>query len=611
VTRHNPDAPKAADPLQANGAEQAPVIPHSATLGAKRPTVVVPIHIDRRHPRPPVAFSLRKRVPAWSGQVGGDADVGARQAAFLKLPANVPSTPKRSRGPESVGDPALQSESAGAPHSAMLSGLRWAVLLRPAVEAVNLLQLAVLARLVAPAEFGRFTIAMVVLTLSWVPSQAVQYSIVQRDEIDRNHLKTGVTLTILAGLATCAVCFAASYTVVPLLFGARTAVLVRLMIPASFINAINTVQIAVLTRELDFRRLTLFAFTFNVVSALTSIALAAAGLNGTALVLGVLAGSVASFVLVCCWVLPPIPNFCLRAARDLLESGVAAAVGTASTVCFENCDYVIIGARVGALQAGYYFRAYTLSVVYQTKLSEVVSSVGFPVLSRSKSGEEIDALRQRMAHTVTLIVFPLLTALAIVAPRFVPWFYGPAWNATIAPVQILVIGGAAMLVAQTVTIAMLAEGRARAVMAWGWGHFLGYGALVFAMAHLGLTAIAIAAAVVHSTFLLISYVQLRRGSLRQALKTIARDIFPAAGSSVGLAAVALPVSLFASKLGIPTLPYLLIIALTGGAGYFLIMRLWFPSQLRYLALLARRLLPARTHRMFTRFILRPQPQSAA
>ena len=482
---------------------------------------------------------------------------------------------------------------------------------RPAIEAANLLGVAVLARLVAPAEFGRYAIALIVLTLASVPTQAVQYAIVQRQQVDRDHLRTAVTLTILMGLAVCAFCFVMSYTVVPILFGARTGVLVRLMTPACFINSVNTEQIAVITRRLEFRRLSLLDMTITLVGTAVSIPLAVIGLNGEAMVLGVLAGSLAGYILTCCWILPPIPNFRLRAARDLLRSGVHAASAAASLVGFQNCDYVIIGARLGALQAGYYFRAYTLSVVYQKKVTQVLTSVGFPVLSRATSENEVDRLRQRMVHTITLILFPLLTALAIVAPKFVTWFYGPAWSAAVVPVQILAIGGGAMLVVEAVTVAMLATGRARAVMWWGWGHFLAYGAAVFVVAPLGLTAIAVAAAVVHTTFLVISYIQLHHGSLRRGLKTLADDVLPAAACSVGLAAVALPVSVFASTLGIPTVLYLLTIALAGGAGYLLSLRLWFPNELRHLGLLAGRLLPVRAHRLFGRFIVRPQPQSAA
>ena len=134
-------------------------------------------------------------------------------------------------------------------------------------------------------------------------------------------------------------------------------------------------------------------------------------------------------------------------------------------------------------------------------------------------------------------------------------------------------------------------------MWWGWGHFLVYGGAVFAVARLGLPAVAAAAVVVHVIIPPNLLPPADHGSLRQAFKTVAKDVLPAAACCVGLAAAALPVSVLASKLGIPVLPYLLMIAVAGGAGYFLSLRLLFPSQLRHLGLLAR-LIPPRTHRLF-------------
>jgi PST family polysaccharide transporter len=482
---------------------------------------------------------------------------------------------------------------------------------RPIIEAANLLGVAVLARLVAPEDFGRYAIALIVLLLAAVPTWAVGYTIVQGEEINSDHLSTGLTLTILMGLAVSGFCFVASYTVVPALFGAETAPLVRLMIPACFINSVNTVQYSLLSRRLEFRRLQSMDMVITLGGTVTSIPLAIAGLNGEAMVLGVVVASTAGYILLCSWIRPPIPNFHLRSARDLLRSGIPAAAGAAGMVGFQNCDNVIVGARLGPLQAGYYFRGYTLAVVYQKKVTQVMQVLGFPVMSRVTTDEERDRLRQRMVHTVTLILFPLLTALAIVAPKFVTWFYGPQWSEAVVPVQILTAGGAAMVVAEAAIVALLGTGRARAVMWWGWGHFLAYAGIVFAIARLGLPAIALAAVGVHTVFMMIAYLQLERGCVRRAIKTLARDVLPAGASCVGLAAVALPVSGLASMVGIPTVPYLLCIAVAGGAGYFLSLRVWFPTELRHLGLLARRVLPSRAQRLIGRFAVRREPQSAS
>lgn len=551
---------------------------------------------------------LQRKVarPAPPPFLSPGAPDSAPETTITPTSAALQDSAKHRAGSASTTDSATTRERG----SAMVTGLRWTIIGRPAVEAASLLGVAVLARLVAPAEFGRYAIALIVLTLANVPTQAVQYSIVQRKQIDRDHLQTGVSLTILIGLAVCGFCFAASYTLVPIIFGARTALLVRLMIPACFINSVNTVQIAIITRRLEFRRLSLLDITITLVGVIVSIPLAVMGLNGESMVFGVLAGSLAGLILVTSWVLPPMPSFRVGAARDLLRPGLPAASSVASMVCFQNCDYVIVGARLGALQAGYYFRAYTLGVTYQTKISQVLYAVGFPVLSRATSADEVDRLRKRMIHTITLILFPLLTALAIIAPRFVTWFYGPAWRASILPVQILTIGGAAMLVAEAVTVAMLGSGRPRAVMWWGWGHFVVYGAAVFAVARLGLPAIAAAAAVVHTGFLVVSYIQLHHGNLRRAFRTLAKDLLPATVCSAAFAAVAVPTSTLATGLGIPTLPYLLLVPLAGGFGYVFCLRLCFPGELRHLAVLVRRLAPARTRRLFGRVFPQTKPQSA-
>ena len=42
-------------------------------------------------------------------------------------------------------------------------------------------------------------------------------------------------------------------------------------------------------------------------------------------------------------------------------------------VGFRNCDYAIIGARLGRAQAGFYWRAFQLAVEYQSKVTLIMS----------------------------------------------------------------------------------------------------------------------------------------------------------------------------------------------------------------------------------------------
>jgi PST family polysaccharide transporter len=522
--------------------------------------------------------------------------------------------PAEPSDPLSAGDAGhhrLEPEQTSVTRSAIVHGLRWTFIARLSAEVVSFIAAAALARLIAPAEFGRYTLAMVVLTLANVPTQAVGYSLVQRDSLERDHVRTGLTLTVVIGLVICGVTFAASYAIVAPAFGAETAALVRLMIPACFINSVNTVPLAMMSRRLQFRRLSLIDITIGVFASATAVALAVGGRNGAAMVLGTTAGSIAGLVLICWWAPPPWPGFRLSAARDLLRFGIPAGSSALSLVCFSNCDYIILGARIGALQTGFYFRAYTLSVQYQTKVSNVLISVGFPVLSRASSAEEVDALRHRMVLTITLLLFPLLVILVIIAPHFVTWFYGPAWGPAILPVQLLTLGGAAMCVAGAVSVAMLATGRANALMHWGWGHFVVYAIVVFLLARVGISAVAGGAAVVHMAFLLALYLLMVRGSLRRAVRTMVRDMLPATAACIGLAAAAILTSMCLAVMEVPTLPYMLVVSVAGGTGYLFTLRVCFPIALQDLLRLAHRVLPARTQRVMARVLPRLHMQSAA
>ena len=49
---------------------------------------------------------------------------------------------------------------------------------------------------------------------------------------------------------------------------------------------------------------------------------------------------------------PPFPRLNVTAARNLMRYGGPASLASVSWVCFRNCDYAIVGARVGTTPAG-------------------------------------------------------------------------------------------------------------------------------------------------------------------------------------------------------------------------------------------------------------------
>ncbi len=463
-----------------------------------------------------------------------------------------------------------------------LRGLRWTVVARPAGEVVLLASTVVLARLISPAEFGRFAVAAIAGSLAVIPRAGVSAALVQRPTLERAHLQAATAIALVVGVGLAALTLLAASAVVAPLYGARTADFVRLAAPLCFVVSAGTVSSGILQRRLQIRRMSVIEVSSTLVRVGATIGMAVAGMNGTALVLGWLAGEALELVLLWISAPPPSPRIHRAPARELLSFGAPASLAASSWFGFRNCDYAIIGARLGVLPAGLYFRAYTIGVEYQKKVSQVMNTVGFPMLARTEGPEHMGELRVRMVRMMTMVLFPLLALLAIVAPVLVPWLFGDRWGAAVLPTQILAVGGASTLVIDAAGASLMASGRAKAVMGFGWGHFAVYALAVFLVAPLGIVAVAIAAAVVHSLFVIVAYVLLMSGSAELPLSRLWRDIGPATLASAALATLAVPASVALHGADAPPVLYLVGVTVVAGIAYFLALRLCFPASLRSL-----------------------------
>jgi lipopolysaccharide exporter len=469
---------------------------------------------------------------------------------------------------------------------------------RIAIEISLLAGMVVLARLIPPAAFGMFAVVLIIQELALaLPMEGVGSAIVQRRSIGREHLQAGLSLSLLIGGVLAAITFGAANVVISPIFGRETASLVELATPWFLIGAIYSVPAAVLRRRLDFTRLSLIELTMTSTRAAASIGLALLGLDAQALVWGNLIGMAASLVLAVAFAPVPLPRWHGRAVRDLLPYGGPASLACIAWTGFRNGDYAIIGARLGTAQAGYYYRAYQLAVEYQKKISAVMAQMAFPVLARTAGPEAMLALRHRMVQLLTVVLFPLLACLAVLAPVVVPWLFGANWEPAVVPTQILAAGGAATLTIDAIGSALQAAGRASAMLAFGVAHFVVYVAVVLVVSSHGLAAVAGGAAVVHTAFLVVAYQLLLSRHGGGALRVLWHDVAAALVSCGALVAATWPVGSALQAADVGAFATCVVAAAAGGAAYLVTLRLLFPAAAHDLGAAIRRIVPSRLTRL--------------
>jgi O-antigen/teichoic acid export membrane protein len=473
--------------------------------------------------------------------------------------------------------------------ASMLAGVRWVAGARAMSELLLLASTVVLARLIAPAQFGQAVIALMIASLASVlATHAFASLLIQRDEIGEDDVRSAVGLNVSIGLVASGLVFALAEPL-SALASQDQADLIRAVSPVCLMAGINAVPSAMLQRRLDFRRLSMIDVASLLSQITVSVSLAVAGVDAAAIVAGALAAQLVATVWSVLAFRPPLPRFRLEAVRRLTAFGAPTALSNLVFTAFRNVDYLIIGARLNPAQLAFYYRAFQYGVEYQTKISRILTDMAFPVFSRLRGHDEIRAVRSRIVRVHAGVIFPLLAGYAALAPTFIPWLLGDRWEAVVVPSQYLAVAGAVSTILTGTGALLAAMGRPGLILSWNLGHLLCYGVVVYLVAPHGIVTVSATVAAFYVVQgVAASWILLQRAAGIPMRDVGAELIGPCCGCAV-LVACSATLRLLLAEAGAPSVVTLLVAGTAGLAAYLLCLRLAFRALWADVMLLVRRL----------------------
>jgi O-antigen/teichoic acid export membrane protein len=474
---------------------------------------------------------------------------------------------------------------------ATVSGIRWVILGRVVVESVTFGSLLILARILTPADFGHAAVALVVLALA----NAVKgfgTALVQLPSMRREHQQAASALSLGLGLTLTALTIVLAPVVAEPIFGSETATLIQIVAPAFAIFGLAAAPEATIYRKVNFRAVGVIDASAQVVGSGLALGLAFAGLGAKALVIGVLAIAATSSLALTLASRPLIlPAWRPREMRELLSYGTFASANSLVDNLGRNVDYAILGAMLRPADVGFYQRAYQIGIDYQGKLTGILLRVAFPIYSRTSSLEQMRGLNERIVRAHGAILLPLLGIFIAIAPELVPWLYGSAWKPAVLPSQILAVGGMAVALLVGWGPFLMATNRMATLFRWNLGALMCFAAVVFAFAHVGLTAVCIAVAAYHFARLLAVQHVIFGRLLDSGLRHFWSEVAPSVVSSSIMLAAAIACERGLRSLGAPQAVVVIAAILVAAAVYLGSLRLLFPQVTRDLTVLAGRVLP--------------------
>jgi len=496
----------------------------------------------------------------------------------------VPEPTSDPSGPDVVDREAL----AGAAFHAV----RWTAVARMAGEGVAFFSTIVLARLLTPAQFGYAAVALVLTTIATATGQhGLTAPLVQRRAVDEAHLRVSVFLSLALGvLLTAAVALFGEAATEPI-FGSGIAELVPLTAPFFLVAGVAAVPQAVLERALAFRRLSFVYATRMIVTAAASVAIAAAGVGSESLILGPLVGVVVAAVLLLRAAGFTRPAWHRAEARDILRFGLPSLGSEITSIGSQQIDYAVVAARLPAVSVGLYWRAYTLGVDYQGKLSGILVQIGLPLYSRAPDLETRRAMRERIVRLQTLLLFPLLGGLILLAPVMIPLIFGSQWDDAVEPTQILAIAGMMAAIQAGTGPLLMAVGKPGVLLRWNLSKIVILGALVYVVAPHGLVSLAIAVTAFNVVRSLIGQQILLRRYAGIDVRALWIACVPAIAATALMLGVGWLVLQGGDALSLSERVACVAAAAVGAGVYLLALAVLFPSAMTELREVADRLLP--------------------
>jgi PST family polysaccharide transporter len=325
----------------------------------------------------------------------------------------------------------------------------------------------VLARILGPAEFGTYAVALVVLlALLSVNELGVSLAIVRWPGDPKEIAPTVATLSVAGSVLVYVVCAALAPALAGLVGDPDAVPVIRLLGLGAVISGVVATPAAMLQRELRQRRKMVIDQVGAWVSALTSLYCALSGLGAVSLAVGHLAGTLVGAVLFIAAAPGAVRlGFDRVHARALLRFGLPLASASAVVFAVGNVDRLVVGAVLGPVPLGVYVLAANLSVWPVSVLSQPVRAVAPALLARLQH----DPVAMRSTFTtwtglLAAVALPTCALLAGSADFLVPLVYGSAWSEAATVLPWLAVAAALRILFELAYDQLVVLGRTRDVL---------------------------------------------------------------------------------------------------------------------------------------------------
>lgn len=324
------------------------------------------------------------------------------------------------------------------------SGVAWSFSEKLLSMVVQMVVSIVVARMVAPADFGVMAIMTFFTSVALtIVDSGFSQTLIRKSSPTDEEYRSVLTFNVVVSLVLYGVLVATS----PLVARLYDAPIIADIAPVLFlvlpINSLCVVQTVMYTREFRFALLSKIVFAASLISGIVAVAMAIMGCGIWALVaqrLLMMGIKAVAFWWLRRW--RTSARFSLKPLREMAPFSLRLLATDLIASIYNNVAQLFIGKMHTTSTLGYYSQAQKLKDLPVTSTVQAVQGVTFPALAQIKDDDAKFAEGYlRIVRMLGFMVFPVMLMLVAIAPDMFILLLGEKWMPTVPYFEILALSG--------------------------------------------------------------------------------------------------------------------------------------------------------------------------
>lgn len=323
-------------------------------------------------------------------------------------------------------------------------GLVWTYSQQFGNQIIGFIVSIILARILLPEEFGLVgMIAVFVAIGNTLIHSGLTKSLIRGENLDNEDYSTVFFYNLLASIVIYLVIFFSSPYIAIFYDQMELLNILRVYCLSFIVSAFSAVQLARLTRNLDFKTQTVIALPSAIVGGGLGIFLALEGYGVWSLVWSSLLSSIMNAIQL--WIYSkwkPDLNFSVKKFKIHFNYGYKLTLSELLDRIFNNIFIIVIGKYFLPAQVGFYTRAESMKQFPVNNLTNALDRVTFPLFVAIQNDEvKLKSVYMKLIKIVVFVLTPVLTVLAVLAEPTFSLLFTDKWLPAVPYFQILCVTG--------------------------------------------------------------------------------------------------------------------------------------------------------------------------